>query len=161
MKNNEINLLDIENSNDVKGTPTFLKIICILTIAGSVFSIIYTGISFVVIDTLRTNFNNLTGIGDDSVMADIYKWTKISYGLKIIGSLLCILGAIFMLYRRKMGFFSYILGQATSLFASYFTLSTLIKGLITGIGFIPLILSFLITIGFIVMYTVNYKHLNK
>ena len=161
MSNLSKDILDIENNSTVKGTPTFLKVICILTIAGSVFSMIYTGISFVVMDTLRSNFNSLAGIASDSIMADLYEWTKLSYLFRIGGSLACLLGAILMLYRRKVGFYTYIFGQITALFASYFTLSTLIKGLVTGIGFIPLILSLLITIGFIVMYTINYKHLNR
>lgn len=154
-------LLDIEDNDTVKKTPTFLKILCILTIAGSVFSIIYTGISFVVMDTIRSNFSDITGLGDESILTDIYKWTKISYALKIGASIACIIGAILMLYQRKIGYYTYVLGQLTALFASYFTLNTLIKGLISGIGFIPLILSLLITIGFIVMYTLNYKHLKK
>lgn len=161
MSNSSKGLLDIENNDTVKKTPTFLKILCILTIAGSILSVIYTGISFVIVDTVRSNFNELTGIGDESILSDIYKWTKISYALKIGASIACIIGAVLMMYQRRIGFYTYILGQLASLFASYFTLNTLIKGLISGIGFIPLILSLLITIGFIVMYTLNYKHLKK
>lgn len=161
MTNSPKGLLDIENNDTVRQTPTFLKVLCILTIAGSVFSIIYTGISFVVMDTIRSNFNDITGLGDETILSDIYMWTKISYALKIVASIACILGAVLMMYQRKIGYFTYILGQLTALFASYFTLNTLIKGLISGIGFIPLILSLLITIGFIVMYTLNYKHLKK
>ena len=122
---------------------------------------IYTGISFVVTDTIRSNLNSVAGITNDSIMANIYEWTKISYVLKVFASLTCLIGAILMLYRRKIGFYAYVLGQISSLFASYFTLNTLIKGIVTGIGFIPLILSILITISFIVMYSINYKHLNR
>ena len=156
-----------------QGLPTFLKVLCILTFIGagigfiSAFSGIFT--TEISMNSMRNSSEQLknTPFGDmGSQIEAIQKWGFISNILNTIGNGLCLTGAILMWKLKRIGFFLYLGGHATSITASFLIMgSTNSAG--SGNNFFSTIMvasmfiSFIFVTAFIIMYAVNYKHLKN
>lgn len=163
--NEEINLLDEEINNDAgtKTIPVFLKVLCILTFVGAGIGILSSLGSIFTMGKLEENmrvmdetFSN-SDIGVD--FGNSYRWTKISYILNLIGSLLCLTGALIMWRLRKYGYYIYIFGQVLPLIASFMLMNSMFSGAFGGLTIIMTFFGMIFPIAFIIMYGLNLKHM--
>lgn len=161
----EINLLDEEINNDAgpKTIPVFLKVLCILTFVGAGIGILSSLGSVFTMGKLEENmrvmdeaFSN-SDIGVD--FGNSYRWTKISYILNLIGSLLCLAGALIMWKLRKYGYYIYIFGQVLPLIASFMVMNSMFSGVFGGFTIVMTFFGMLFPIAFIIMYGLNLKHM--
>ena len=100
-----------------------------------------------------------SGFGYDMLVktADVLEQRKenvwLFFGSELLGTLLCIVGAVFMRKLVKNGFYLYTAGQLLPVI-----ISTLILGIGSMAGFGALGLVF--PIGFIIMYYTQLKHMS-
>lgn len=161
----EIDLLDKEISENVqpKQRPVFLTVLCILTFSGTGLIIIVSLFSIVVMGQLESvmeDFNE-TYIELDSKtdLGNSYRWTKISYILNIVGSLLCLVGALIMWKLRKYGYYIYIVGQVLPLIGTFMVMNSMFSGNFGEFTIFSSIFSMIFPVVFIIMYGLNLKHM--
>ncbi|MFK7783657.1 MAG: hypothetical protein AB8B56_01005 [Crocinitomicaceae bacterium] len=160
-----------------KKRPGFLTVLCILTFVGSGFGIISGLIGFTGYNSVESQLNNAS-IGnplaqemfnnlDVARIQALQDWANI---LGLIASILCLAGALIMFNMKKIGFFSYVLGQAVSVYAAYVGISIInemkaimpiaqMGDMMSMIGGVAMVFAILIAIAFVIMYGVNFKHL--
>ncbi len=162
-------ILDYENQQ-TKGLPVFLKVLCILTFVGAgLFGLmyIYNIISFEssikqlemsekILSSSKNPFGDLSG-----TIEATRQWGMLSYILALAGCVLCLVGALMMWKLKKIGFYTYVLGQIVPFIGSILMLnamkgSSAFMGAVSSFG---VILSAIIALAFIVMYAFNFKHL--
>lgn len=163
--NEEINLLDREiNEGAVKKErPVFLTVLCILTFCGAGLAIVSSLFSMLTMGQLESSMREMNDVFTDSNIGmdfgNSYRWMKISYVLTLVGSLLCLVGALFMWRLKKIGFFIYVVGQILPLIGSFLTMNSINMGLFAGFGMIMTILGMMFPIAFVIMYGLNLKHM--
>jgi hypothetical protein len=173
-------VLDNEAQIDQHKRPTFLTVLCILTFVGSGFGIVSGLISFTGINSIEDSmkaaqiqsdpdtkevFKNLDVAG----MQKIQSWVNI---LSLLASVLCLAGALVMWRLKKFGFVLYVAGHAATIFGTYIALGIMKKmgevmpveelgGIMETMGAAVMVFTVLISVGFIIMYGVNLKAMNK
>lgn len=154
----ELDLLD--SGTDIKYAgkrPAFLTVLCILTFVGAGLSLLYCFIAWVGVsaaEAMVESFGNGNGMSDHAF--DGLRWFKIMLLAGTIGSLLNIVGAFVMMFMRKWGFYTYVLGQALPLLIMIYLILTSTQDQFSLAG---LIFLSIFPIGFIVMYGLNFKYL--
>lgn len=154
----ELDLLD--SGTDIKYAgkrPAFLTVLCILTFVGAGLSLLYCFIAWVGVsaaEAMVESFGNGNGMNDQAF--DGLRWFKIMLLAGTIGSLLNIVGAFVMMFMRKWGFYTYVLGQALPLLIMVYLILTSTQDQFSLAG---LIFLSIFPIGFIVMYGLNFKYL--
>jgi hypothetical protein len=112
---------------------------------------------------LETSMNEMNKVFDDTNLGmdfgNSYRWMKISYVLNLVGSLLCLAGALFMWKLKKIGFYIYIVGQVLPIIGSFMTMNSIKLGAFAGFGIIASIIGMMFPIAFIIMYGLNLKHM--
>lgn len=159
--------LDLEEEK--KGIPTFLKVLCILTFVGAGFGIIGALYSMAMHEFTMSMMDKSFASGEgnpflpknSTYMETLQKWGMVSYAMNLVGSLLCLLGAIIMWKLKKSGFYIYVLGQIIPFIAAYGLLGGMTSGggMFAGLVLIGQIIGAIFPIAFIVMYAVNLKHM--
>jgi hypothetical protein len=163
--NKEIDLLDKEiiDTEAPKQRPVFVTVLCILTFCGAGITIFSSLFSILTMGQLETSMNEMNKVFDDTNLGmdfgNSYRWMKISYVLNLVGSLLCLAGALFMWKLKKIGFYIYIVGQVLPIIGSFMTMNSIKLGAFAGFGIIASIIGMMFPIAFIIMYGLNLKHM--
>lgn len=160
----EIELID--KNEETNELPTFLKVLCILTFVGAGLTIIMSILFTITIQMSLKLVESMDSIaGSSTGMVEVFKWTIVSYILTGVGSLLGLVGALFMWKLKKIGFFIYLIGQIIPIIGvvlvylaamkTSFGASSAFGNVITSAFYV------LISIAFLIMYGVNLKHLKR
>lgn len=151
----------IDNSQQQKILPSFLKVLCILSFIGIGLGLIF-GLNSTInhkkeLANMEEQVEQLENLGFSN---DLYEKTA-KYGqmvnlVNLIANLGCLLGVLWMWKLKKKGFYIY------SLFELIPPIVTLIVYGSSFGAFGPLVfvLSFLFPLAFVIMYAVNLKHMN-
>lgn len=173
-------VLDEDVQSNQQKRPTFLTVLCILTFIGSGFGIISAFIAFTGLNDIETAMKNAQ-MQSDPVAKEMFKnldiagmesiqsWANI---LSLLASVLCLAGALVMWRLKKFGFVLYVAGHAATIFGTYVALGLMKKmgeimpmeqvgGLMETAGAAMMVFAVLISVGFIIMYGVNLKAMNK
>ncbi len=163
--NKDIDLLDKEiiDTAPPAQRPVFITVLCILTFSGAGLTIITSLFSIFTMGQLETSMNNMNeAFGDSDIGMDFgnsYRWMKLSYVLNLVGSLLCLAGALFMWKLKRLGFYIYIVGQLLPIIGSFMTMNSIKMGAFASLGIIATIIGMMFPIAFIIMYGLNLKHM--
>ena len=160
--------------------PTFLTVLCILTFVGSGFGIITGLISFTGINDIEDSFRSAQmrsdplgqAILDDLDLAAMQKTQTWANILSLLASVLCLAGALVMWRLKKFGFVLYVAGHAATIFGTYIAIGMMKKmgeimpadapkGIMETIGAAMMVVTVILSIGFIIMYGVNLKAMKK
>lgn len=145
--------------------PQFLTVLCILTFIGVGVGIIGSIVGWWgmhVMSGMMDGTSNMPGMEDmdmsafpgmEESMAQM-KYMNITLGVGIVGSLICLIGALQMWKLKKMGFYIYVVGEIAPVIVS-----TVLMGATALAGF-TLILGAIIPVVFIVLYALNLKHMS-
>lgn len=157
----DLDLLDDKVQTESK-RPVFLTVLCILTFVGAGFGIIAALIGMLAFGTLEDSTAELNDLGGPVDFGNAYRWMKISYLLSLAGSVLCLVGALFMWRLKKFGFFIYVPGQVLPLIGSFLTVNSMFGGgILAGFGMITIVFSALFPLAFIIMYGLNLKYMTR
>lgn len=148
-----------------EGRPTFLSVLCILSFIGNGLGIIQGLFLWMMSGFYARLFSGLskslnTGQNEMNIVEKVLNglsWWAISI---IVGSLVCLAGAILMWKLKKSGYFLYIFGQLLPLLGVLFFFLGSIPGPSNGGSMIFVLFSSIFPIAFIVMFGLNQKHLN-
>lgn len=156
-------VLDRDPQEDNK-RPMFLTVLCILTFIGAGFGVLGGIIGLAMMSTTEKIFNASNDILSNTDMGmdleQMYRWTKISQLLNIVGSLLCLAGALFMWKLKRIGFYIYIPGQVLPLIGSFMTMNSMLGGgPFAGLGMGMTFFAMIFPIAFVIMYGLNLKHM--
>lgn len=155
----------IVNEGKPAGRPTFLKVLCILSFVGTGLGMIqglFIWMMAGVYSQLFTGIGNAFGGQNTSEMNMITRiFNAFSFwGVSIlVGSLICLLGAIFMWNLKKWAYFVYILGQLLPIVGCYLLIASLPTGEFGGAALMWVFFFSIFPVAFIIMYGLNYKHL--
>lgn len=145
--------------------PTFLTVLCILSFIGNGLGFFQGIIAYVMSGVYANMFRMMSKVrGIQREMDQIYDVITMMgwWGLTmVVGSLICLLGAILMWRLKKSGFIIYLIGQALPIIMMllFFTYSVPPEAI--GAVVIIVILSSIFPLAFIIMFATNLKHLNK
>ncbi len=155
----ELDILD--NGTEVKYTgkrPVFLTVLCILTFVGAGLSAIYYLFAWVGLsaaERLVESFDQ--GIDNAGAQAvNAFHWLKLFMISGLVGSVLCVAGAIAMMFMRKFGYYIYIAGQVIPLVVMFLGLGTSIQN---EFSLMWVVMMSIFPAGFVVMYGLNFKYL--
>lgn len=168
-----------EDFNDYPVRPMFLKVLCILTFIGSGYSILSSIVSYISADAtfravskVQSNdslsktgayrndstqrrrkeppvfFKKLMGDIKSSMTADVIR--KISI-CSLIGSLVCLAGALLMWYLKKKGFLLYLAGTIIGIATPFYFYGNSFLGVTSAI--IPTFFGIL----FVIFYAMNLR----
>lgn len=156
-----LDLLDDPIQAETK-RPVFLTVLCILTFVGSGFGIIAALMGMLAFGTLENSTAELNDLGGPVDFGNAYRWMKVSYLLSLLGSLLCLVGALFMWRLKKLGYFIYVPGQILPLIGSFLTVNSMFGGgILAGLGVITVVVSAVFPLAFIIMYGLNLKYMTR
>jgi hypothetical protein len=146
--------------------PVFLKVLCILTFVGSGWGLLSGLFNVVMVDSSRELLETANRFSDgiyDRMGFDIdemIRWTNYSNYANLLGSALCLTGALLMWKLKKVGFYLYVPGNLIPLIVSFFAVNYMMgSGPFASLGMIGVVFGSLFSLAFIVMYGVNFKHL--
>lgn len=137
-----------------KMRPTFLSVLCIFTWLGSGFVIIQSIFMVIIFQGLATSSNRFL-----SSSSNEFGWMFYSYLSSFICAIGCIVGAILMWKLKRMGFFIYLISELIPILLTAFIWLGLSSSSFIGSSILWIFISSLIPIAFIVMYSLNLKHL--
>ena len=145
--------MDMANINETEPAkrPTFLTVLCILTFISAGLGCLFSLITPLVADTF-TDFLQNSPNYDEAKMADTIKLWQAGWGYyapTFLLVLVSLIGAILMWRSKKIGFHLYTSSNLALLF-----IPTLIIGIPISIAAV------VVTVGFIIMYAANFKHLS-
>lgn len=153
--NSDQDLLDeLSVTGHSQQRPVFLTVLCVLTFIGSALYLLYAVYTFTLINSLD---DATADILQDTELVNYYKWYKIERYALVLGAVGCSVGAYFMLKLKRLGFNIYVVSQILPFAVGVFTINSL--GGLGGFQFISLILSAIFPLGFIILYSLNYKYL--
>lgn len=145
------------NLNTENKLPAFLKVICILTFIGSGLAIFSNVFALFALKTTHAfNVAIMEAAAKSGEMLDpetMFFNSKVTIISGIISSIGCLVGAILMWKLKKVGYYVYLISQICSIVFPF------VFPIIPGTSLMT-ILSLIFPIGFIVMYSVNLKHLS-
>lgn len=173
-------VLDEEVQINQQKRPTFLTVLCILTFIGSGFGILSGLFAFTGFNDVESSLRNAQMGADpfsqhilddlDIVgMQSIQNWANV---LSLLASALCLSGALVMWRLKKFGFVLYVAGHAATIFGSYMAFGLMKKmgeimplqamgGVMETMGVAVMVITVLFSVGFLIMYGVNLKAMNK
>ncbi|MES2799580.1 MAG: hypothetical protein V4638_06160 [Bacteroidota bacterium] len=147
--------------------PTFLSVLCILTFVGTALGVIqglFIWMMAGVYSNMVKGFSSAFGQGDSNTMRIVSKvFNAFSFwGVAIlVGSLVCLAGALIMWRQKKVGYFIYIFGQILPIAGCYLALTSIPAKEFGGVALLYCFFFSIFPIAFIIMYGLNVKHLNK
>jgi hypothetical protein len=165
-------ILDFQDEMLPAKKPVFLKVLCILTyvgagfgILGAFYAIFMHGFTIRMLEASTGIYKTnpiLAQMDNSEYITAMKKWGQINNFLNLLGSLLCLTGALFMNKLKKSGFFMYIGGQILPFIGMYGLMGGLMPNSSGPLGsFVVLgqIIAIIFPLAFIIMYSVNFKHL--
>lgn len=159
-------IIDNDDKKSYEGKrPQFLTVLCILTYVGSGLAIFAGIIGILMMGAMETLTSNLSDMSDLSNttgpdLENMYRWTKISQILALIGAVLCLVGALVMWNLKKNGFYIYVFGQIIPLIGSFMTMNSVFSSSpFAGFGVFAMIIGSMFPLAFIIMYGINLKHM--
>lgn len=174
---------DFSIDNEFLNTPTnkkpqFVVVLCILTFVGAGLAVIgnvYNGAtynmqvkSYEMIQTMQNSIatKNIKPFklmfGNFEELKNAIYWNSMLNWVKFVLHIPIILGAIYMLKLKRKGFYMYTIGSALILITNIILCMK-----VSGIGFMSFsymvypIIGLVGTIAFMIMYSINLKHLNS
>lgn len=156
-------LMENQSVNEAPKRPQFITVLCILTFIGSALAFFGAIWGYFSIKASAAMLENMGSAEGDSfgmmsgIQETMIKAVENAVPNMIIGvfcSLLCLFGALQMWKLKKIGFFIYSVGEITPVIAAFFLGG---GGLIGGAG---AVVGLLFAIVWIVLYAINFKHLN-
>jgi hypothetical protein len=151
MEENNYQYYDVKNPFEPKKRrPTFLTVLCILTFIGSGFSILSNAMwifmgKYMASMQMSGPFQTEQMQETIRIMGETASW---KYLILVLLYLTSLMGAIFMLYLKKLGFHLYTAAQVLLLF---------LPSLLIFKQFKPDLYSLFFTVLFIVFYGIHYK----
>ncbi|MEW6468287.1 MAG: hypothetical protein AB1458_05145 [Bacteroidota bacterium] len=160
--------------------PRFLTLLCILTFIGVPLSIVaailYSGQIESMIEEIQAaknmiskglnavmdlSLNNMPGMSDvNDALEDAKKWLNISLGIIIGLHIVCLIGAIMMWRRKRLGFFVYAFGELLpAIGAAYAYHLATTYGNVPADLQIPMLVAIFVPVLFVILYALNLKHL--
>lgn len=144
--------------------PQFLTVLCILTYIGVGLGIVLSIVgwwSMRAMSAMMEATSEMTeGMEDisafpgmEEAMAQV-KYINVNTIVAIIGCIICLLGALQMWKLKKIGFYIYVAGEVLPFIVS----AVLMGG--SAFGMMAVVMGAIIPITFIVLYTLNLKHLS-
>lgn len=166
----ELNIIDAQEQQytpQPPKRPIFLKVLCILTFVGSGLGILSALMNLLMSDMTRESFEMMSALSDsnpffDSLGFDIeamIRWQNYMNIANLIGSLMCLAGALLMWNLKRVGYFIYIPGGVIPLVVSAIGVQYMMSGWLASFGIMGVVINGMFTAAFIVMYGVNLKHL--
>lgn len=159
-----------------KKRPVFLTVLCILTFVSCGFGLLGSGFNLLVGGQIqkqqlqnqrmmdRLQHNQDTPEIFDSMMESsqkLQKWNTFNQLMSLGNVVICFAGAMLMWRLRKPGYFIYVAGQILPLITLYMIYSVTQDIPIMGpMMLVVAIFSALFSIGFVVMYGLNLKHMH-
>ena len=149
----------------VKKRPTFLLVLCILSYAGigfvvltSLFSLFSYSGSQVSFERYGSDFNNFLS-GTD--IAQMMALTRTRTIFDIVAAFICLAGVLLMWNLKKAGYFVYIIGEIAPFIISIILFwNSFNNPFLSFVFWIGTILSLIFSLAFIIMYSVNLKHMS-
>jgi hypothetical protein len=154
-------LLDEMETSPVNKRPVFLTVICILTWVGSAGALCLYGYQFMLYNKMAKEMSKLSGEFGGDQFSNLYNTLLWSSLIGIIATVLCIAGSIVMFTRRKWGFYIYTVGEVVPLIAAAYITLSIGGGSRNLMSMSFMALSWIVPIGFIVMYALNMKHMRR
>lgn len=149
--------------------PPFLTVLCILTFIGSGFAILgglfnmmfskFTEKTLKMSSAIMENSPSNDLLGFD--MEQMIIWQKYINISSLFGGVLCLIGALLMWNRKKIGYFLYIPGAIIPAIITLLGTQHMFTGKLSGISAFGGYFTILFSVIFIVLYGINYKSLNK
>lgn len=146
--------------------PQFLTVLCILTFIGVGIGIIGSVMGYMATmaaGAMMGMAGDMAGSADMSAMPGMdeamsaanaaIQYATIILAVGLLGSILCLVGAIMMWKQKKTGFYLYAVGELVPP-----VISMVLIGM-SGMGALGL-LGFIVPIAFIVMYGMQLKHMS-
>ena len=165
--------LDLEaNDGMEKKLPPFLKVLCILTfvgagfgILGSIYAMFMQDFTIRMLEGSNSAFQDnpfLSGFDNSAYIETLKKWGQINNLLALLGSALCLVGALLMWKLKKNGFFIYLFGQIIPFIGIYGLMGGAMPnsgGPLGGFAAAGQVIAVIFPLAFVIMYGVNLKHL--
>lgn len=152
-----------ETTTEGPKRPQFLTVLCILTYIGVGIGVIGSIIGWWSMRAMSAMMDASSGMaeemdlsafpGMEEAMAQM-KYINVTTAVGIIGSLICLVGALQMWKLKKIGYYIYVVGEVVPFIVS----AVLMGG--SAFGTMAIIMGAIIPITFIVLYTLNLKHLS-
>lgn len=149
--------------------PAFLTVLCILTFVGSGFGLISALFGLMFSGMNDASFQMMERSMENNPFADSFgfnfeemaRWTAYSQWANLVGSALCLTGALMMWKLKKIGFFLYIPGWIIPVTISAIAMQYIMSGsgVFSNFGSLGIVVNVIFAAAFIIMYGVNYKHL--
>jgi len=150
---NEINPIPYENPFEEKNRPGFLTFLCVLTFIGSGFSLLSNMLMPVFAPVLLEFLRNSSAASMPAGVIESYeKLIATPIWLFYLSALFCatsILGAIYMLKMKKIGFHIYVISQIILFIIGQFLISNIST---------PNYFGLFLTLLFIGLYAIHYKN---
>ena len=165
----EIDQLSDNHLIDSDKIPNFLKVLCILTFVGAGFGILGGASNLLLSDLTETSLKLSSSMLDASPANELFGfdfeqmivWQKYINIAGLLGAILCLVGALIMWKRKKIGFYIYAPGAIFPSIVAIMGMKYMFTGLLGSLASIGGYGSFLFGIAFVVMYGLNLKHMNK
>ena len=164
--------LDLEAEETEKKLPSFLKVLCILTfvgagmgILGAIYAFFMQGFTLRMLEGSNGVYQNnpfLKSFDNTEYISALKKWGQINNLLTLLGSGLCLFGALLMWKLKKSGFFLYISGQILPFIGMFGLMGGLMpnsSGPFAGLAIFTQVFAIIFPLAFIIMYGLNLKHL--
>jgi hypothetical protein len=117
-------------------------------------AIFYHGYMFLIFSTVSKFTKSINEVNNT------FNWFTWQQLAGLIGSVLCIVGAVIMWKRKKMGFYIYLLGQGVPVLLSFY-ISLIIANKLGSQTLFFSILPNVIPIGFVIMYAIQLKDMKR
>ncbi len=147
------------------GIPVFLKVLCILTFVGSGLGILGAFINMATKKMTERTFQSMNRFGSDLFdtvgfnLDEMMRWQTYMNVANLIGALLCLAGALMMWRLKKIGFYLYVPGAIIPAIVSAIGVQYMMSGFMSGLGTAGAVIGGLISVAFVIMYGLNFKHL--
>jgi hypothetical protein len=164
--------LDLEVVETEKKLPPFLKVLCILTfvgagvgILGAIYAMFMQGFTLRMLENSSNAYQSnpfLKAFDNTEYISVLKKWGQINNLLALLGSGLCLFGALMMWKMKKSGFFLYVSGQILPFIGLYGLMGGILpnsSGPLAGFVVFGQVVGVIFPLAFVIMYGLNYKHL--
>lgn len=164
--------LDLEVVETEKKLPPFLKVLCILTfvgaglgILGAIYAMVMQGFTLRMLENSGSTLQNnpfFKSFDNSAYFTVLKKWGQINNLLALLGSGLCLFGALMMWKMKKSGFLLYVGGQILPFIGLYGLMGGLMpnsSGPLAGFAVVGQVIAVIFPLAFIIMYGLNYKYL--
>jgi hypothetical protein len=156
----------MEQNNDIIPAetierPQFLKVLCILTFIGCGLGILGSVFGWWSLKTLSALMENDPDMFDQQMNSPWANPESTMLAMKfmnenlitgVLGSILCLVGAILMWQLKKTGFYIYLIGEMGPVVVGFILMGS---AMLSGWS----ILGLVIPVLFSVLYAINFKHL--